>query len=205
MNIRAAFLVLSTVSILVTSTDGMAENIKWVGQAHVSPALYVYKPFKHVAERITAASGGRLELTPYPAGAIVPATKELDGVDKGIIDFALGGYTFWLDKWPAAGLFSQVCGKTSPMQHYMWYTSGGGIELAQKMMTMGKEYNVKLIPGGGLLQMAEPFLHTKKPIRTLSDLRKLKIRAVGDGGTILSRMGVSVVFMGGGQMYPCRM
>ena len=174
------------------------EKIKWVGQAHVPNSLPFFKYFKHVADRITAASNGRLQLSVYAAGAMVPATKEFDGVSKGIIDFGLGGFTFWVDKWPAAALFASVCGHMTPMQKYLWFAEGGGLELLQKMV---KDHNVHFTPGIGLLNPAEIFLQTSSPIKNLADLKKLKIRAIGDGAAILARMGVSIVFMSGGQVY----
>ncbi len=43
-----------------------------------------------ICDNITKMSGGRLVFTPYTGGSIMPATKEMDPVDQGVID---GTYT----------------------------------------------------------------------------------------------------------------
>jgi len=70
--------------------------------------------------------------------------------------------------------------------------------LAQEMV---KDYDVKLFNGGGYMGPPELFIHTDKEIKTLSDLKGLKIRAAGDGGAILSRVGAGVVFMPAGEIF----
>ena len=57
-----------------------------------------------VAEKVNSASEGGFVMKVQPAGAVVPATKEFDGVDRGVVDCAQTSYMYWLDKFPAAGL-----------------------------------------------------------------------------------------------------
>jgi len=79
-----------------------------------------------------------------------------------------------------------------------WFNYGGGAELMNKMI---EGFNVITFPGALSPLPEEVFLHSKVEIRTPDDIRGLKIRASGDGGEILNRMGASVVFLPGGELY----
>jgi TRAP-type mannitol/chloroaromatic compound transport system substrate-binding protein len=54
----------------------------------------------------------------------------------------------------------------------------------------------------GVLQgLPEGWIHTNKPLKGPEDLKGLKMRASGDGGIVLHRMGVGTVFMPLGEIF----
>lgn len=168
---------------------------KWIGETDIGPGDPMFTSAQRMCEAITTASGGRLKLTVEPA---VDAWATFDAVDAGTIDFAFSLPDPWRDKFPAAGLFSTRAGGMSPKAKYLWFISGGGAELAQQMIAA---YDVQLIPGGGYLSTPETFLHSRYPINILDDLVGLKLRAIGDGGEILSIMRAEVVSLPGAEIY----
>jgi len=145
---------------------------------------------------VTLASGGRLVLKPQPAGGIVPATKEFDGIHGGSLDYAQTAFAYWKDKFPAAALFTFTVAGLSPVEQMLYHLQGGGKELAQKMV---QDYNVILVPGW--IGSAEIFLSTTKPLKSVADIKGLKIRTAGDDGVLFSRMGAAVVSMASGEVY----
>jgi TRAP-type mannitol/chloroaromatic compound transport system substrate-binding protein len=54
---------------------------------------------------------------------------------------------------------------------------------------------------GGLHGLPEGWIHLNKPLKGPQDLKGLKMRAAGDGGIVLSRMGVGTVFMPLGEVF----
>jgi len=156
----------------------------------------MYKSFARLSERATLASGGRLVLKPNPSGAIVPASKEFDGVHGGSLDYAMTAFAYWKDKFPAAGLFTFTVNGLSPTEQLLWHLGGGGKELAQEMV---KDYKVILVPGW--IGTQEIFLSTTKPLKSLADIKGLKIRTAGDDGVLFSRMGASVVSLATQEVY----
>ena len=173
-----------------------AAVITWTGQGHGAAASEMYKSMERMSERATTNSGGQFVLKSNPAGAIVPAAKEFDGVNGGSLDYAMTAYTYWKDKFPAAGLFTFTVAGLSPVEQMLWHLQGDGNALSNEMI---KGYNVYLIPG--FIGSAEIFLSTSKPIKSLADIKGLKIRTAGDDGVLFARMGAAVVSLPSGEIY----
>lgn len=149
-------------------------------------------------EAITKASGGRLVVKPFVGGSIVPAYKELDAINEGVLQM---GYTcpmYNLDKWPAAGLISSRPAGLPGEALRSWFNYGGGADLMNEMMV---GYDVMTFPGALSPLPEEVFFHSKVKIDTVEDLQGLKARCMGDGGEILKRMGAATVIIPGGEVY----
>lgn len=149
-----------------------------------------------ICDAVTKSSDGRLVFKSFSGGAIVPAAKEIDAVDIGAIDATFTCTMYNLDKWPAAGLFSARPGGLTPEAASIWFQSYG----IDFINTMVGDYNILALKGI-LPQSPEIFLHSEKKIETVAELKGLKVRTSGDGGEVLTRMGASVVFMPGGEVY----
>ncbi len=150
-----------------------------------------------LVNRIKVASGGRLDITLHPTGAIVPSAQEFDGVDLGTLDFGNTAPSYQMDRWPAAGPFAFIVDGLTGMEYAAWLTVGGGAELAKQMYS---ETNVHLVEGW-LVTPPEAFLQSTKPLQTVDDIKGLKIRTAGDDGELFARMGAAVVFLPGEEIY----
>ncbi|MBA7516776.1 hypothetical protein ES705_08824 [subsurface metagenome] len=151
-----------------------------------------------LCDAVTKASGGQLVFKGFSGGSIVPVTKEIvQGVHKGVIQATWSCPGYAVGTWPTAALFGSRPGQMEPSAMRLWFTEWGGVELLNKTM---EGYNVLVLPA---VQPDPPeiFLQSTVPIESLDDLIGLKMRAMGDCGEILSRMGASVVFMPGGEVY----
>jgi TRAP-type mannitol/chloroaromatic compound transport system substrate-binding protein len=147
--------------------------------------------------RIKVASNGRLDITLHPTGGIVPSAQEFDGVDLGTLDFGNTAPSYQMDRWPAAGPFAFIVGGLTGMEYAAWMTVGGGGDLAREMYA---ETDVHLLDGW-LVTPPEAFLQSTKPLKTVSDIKGLKIRTAGDDGELFARMGAAVVFLPGEEIY----
>lgn len=149
-----------------------------------------------ICNAVTDMSGGRLEFKSFTGGSIVAATKEMDAIDTKAID---GTYTctmYNLDKWPEAGLFSARPGGLTAEAAPVWFEYYG-IDFINQM---AEGYDVIAIPGI-CPQPPEVFALSKVNIETVDDIKGLRMRTSGDGGEIMTRLGASVVFMPGGELY----
>jgi TRAP-type mannitol/chloroaromatic compound transport system substrate-binding protein len=185
--------------LLVSSIAVLAQDkIVWKSSGH-GPATDPSQVYHDkLCEAITLASGGRLEVKAFVGGSVAPATQELNAVSEGVLDMCYTCPMYNLDKWPAAGLISARPGGLPGEALRTWFNYGGGAELMNKMM---EGFNTITFPGALSPLPEEVFLHSKKEIKTVDDIKGLKIRAAGDGGEVLNMMGAAVVFLPGGELY----
>jgi TRAP-type mannitol/chloroaromatic compound transport system substrate-binding protein len=174
------------------------KTITWTGQSCNPPGNPVAVGLQDFAERVKKASGGRFILNAKPAGSVSPATKEWQAINKGVLDFAATGGSYLVPEIPFGSILSQRVGaKLSPLGHMMWFETGGRDLVNKWYKQMG--YNFMNI--GGLHGLPEGWIHLNKPLKGPQDLKGLKMRAAGDGGIVLSRMGVGTVFMPLGEVF----
>lgn len=143
-------------------------------------------------------SGGRFVIEFFPSGAVAPATKEFDALDRGIVEMAQTGMHYNMDKFSCGGLYNIICAGPTPMVYLTWYLQGGGEDLIQEMFA---DYNVM---GLSVLTIgrAEMFGYSNTPLETMADFKGLKFRTAGDWGEILEKkFGASVIFLPGGEVY----
>ena len=131
----------------------------------------------------------------HGGGEIVPATKEHEGVDMGILDYCKQATTWWKDQYKAATLFNYMIAGLRPVEMMIWMITEGNDLLAEMVA------DTNVIPIPGWTGTPEIFLSTKKPLNTLADFKGLKIRSAGDDGTVLSQMGAAVVSVPPGEIY----
>jgi len=188
-----------TVCFVVGSVLTMAaDKIIWKSSGH-GPATDPSQIYHDkLCEAITLASGGRLEVKPFVGGSVVPAYKELDAVNEGVLQMCYTCPMYQLDKWSSAGLISSRPGGLPGEALRTWFNYGGGAELMNKMM---EGYNVLTFPGALSPLPEEVFFHSKVKLETLDDLKGLKARCMGDGGEILARMGAATVIIPGGELF----
>jgi len=195
------FVVLAVAALMlvpVTSSFAAKGKIIWKSSGH-GPASDPSQIFHDkLCHAITKATGGRLTVKPFVGGSIVPAYKEVDAIDQGVLQMGYSAPMYNLDKWPAAGLISSRPGGLPGESLRVWFDYAGGYKLLNKMMG---DYNVMTFPGALAPLPAEVFFHSKVKLESLADIKGLKARCMGDGGDILKRMGAATVIIPGGQIY----
>jgi TRAP-type mannitol/chloroaromatic compound transport system substrate-binding protein len=166
------------------------------------PASDIWQEFAQgYADRVTAMSGGRLEVDLLPAGAVVGAFQVLDAVNDGLIDIAHSVPVYWYGKNKAASLFGTgpVFGGSATTM-LSWFYAGGGEEFYRELIqdVMGLDV-VGLL---GFPMPAQPFGWFKNEVASVDDIRGLKYRTVGLAADLLQSMGMSVAQLPGGEIVP---
>jgi len=104
-----------------------------------------------------------------------------------------------VSKIPAGSLVQTKIGGMNGLQMMEWYFQGGGIELVDRAVAEGGFHVQVLYPF--IPTTAEVWCHSTKPIRSADDIKGLKMRTAGDGGSVLTKMGASVIMLPGGEVY----
>ena len=153
---------------------------------------------ERVAERIAALSGGRLQITVHAAGEVVPAFEVLDAVGGGVAEIGHTASFYWQGKQPAAAYFTTVPFGLTPNEHVAWVDAGGGQALWDELY---KPFGVKPFMGGNTgVCMGGWF---RREIKSLDDVKGLKIRSLGLGGEVYRRLGATPQTTSPGEILTC--
>jgi len=149
-----------------------------------------------LADRITAASGGRIEVELYAAGELVPGRGVFDAVSEGTAELYHAVPAYWGSKSKGILLFgSQPFGLRADEQ-VGWLNHGGGQALYDEMYA---RFNLKpFLCGNSGPQWAGWF---RTEIKSVDDLKGLRYRTTGLASEMCSKLGMAVQAMGGRDMF----
>ena len=149
-----------------------------------------------LADRITALSGGRINVTLYAAGEIVPGPGVFDAVAEGTAELYHAVPAYWGSKSKGILLFgSQPFGLRAEEQ-FGWLAHGGGQALYDEIYG---GFGVKpFLCGNSGPQWAGWF---RSEIASVDDLRGLKFRTTGLASEMAAKLGMAPQAMSGPAMF----
>ena len=151
---------------------------------------------QQLADRITALSGGRIEVKLFAAGEIVPGNGVFDAVSEGTAELYHAVPAYWGSKSRGILLFgSQPFGLRADEQ-VGWLTHGGGQELYDEMY--GRFGLKPFLCGNSGPQWQGWF---RNEIKSVDDLKGLRFRTTGLASEMCARIGMAVQAMGGRDMF----
>jgi TRAP-type mannitol/chloroaromatic compound transport system substrate-binding protein len=158
------------------------------------PALGDNAPY--VAGRVAAMTAGSLVLEVFEPGEVVPPFSITEAVKEAKVE---AGYT-WLGydqgRIPASVLFGAVPFGFEPWEYIAWWYHAGGRELGEELYA---QYRIRPILCGVIGPETAGWF--REPIRSLEDIRGLKIRFAGLGGMVMQALGASVTMLPGGEIF----
>lgn len=144
---------------------------------------------------LATASKGKIEIAVFPVGAIVPFKEVLDAVGNGTLDMALYPEGSWYKKVPVTEIAMGIpfaLKDSDEAKSFMF--KKGFIDLIREGYA---KHNVYTIP----FETYPVGLMTKKPVKTIADLKGMKLRAYGTMADFLGKLGVSTTQIPGGELY----
>ncbi|MFQ5587105.1 MAG: TRAP transporter substrate-binding protein, partial [Thermodesulfobacteriota bacterium] len=148
------------------------------------------------ARWIEEMSEGRLRIQVYGGGELVPPLQAFDAVSQGIVEMGHGASYYWAGKAPATQFFAAVPFGMNAQQMNAWLYSGGGLALWEELYA---PFNLVPFPAGNTgVQMGGWF---NKEIKSIQDIRGLKMRIPGLGGKVIAKAGGSAILSEGGEIY----
>jgi TRAP-type mannitol/chloroaromatic compound transport system substrate-binding protein len=148
------------------------------------------------SKRLEKISQGTLRVKVYPKNVLVPALGVFDACSSGAIDGYHSAAYFYKGKNEAFNLFTGYPFGMSATEMNAWIDFGGGMELWRELYA---KYNLVPFKGGNTdVQMGGWF---KKEIKSLKDLKGLKMRIPGLGGEVFAKLGVRPTLLPPGEIY----
>ncbi len=149
------------------------------------------------ARHVKALSGGKFEVSVHAAGEIMPAFGVVDGVQQGSIEIAHTAPYYFFGKDETFALGCAIPFGLNSRQMTAWMYEGNGLKLMREFYA---KYNIVNFPGGNTgAQMGGWY---RKEIKTLADIKGMKMRIGGFGGKVLERIGGVPQNIPGGDIYP---
>jgi TRAP-type mannitol/chloroaromatic compound transport system substrate-binding protein len=127
---------------------------------------------------------------------MVPAFEVFDAVSQGVAEVGHGAAYYWKGKIPASVFFTAVPFGLTAQEINGWLHFGGGLELWREIYAPAG-----IIPfagGNSGVQMAGWF---NREIRSVDDIRGLKMRIPGLAGEVFAGVGGTAVRIPGGEIY----
>ena len=150
-----------------------------------------------LAKRVAALTGGKFQIQVFAAGEIVPGLQVADAVQNGTVECGHTNSYYYIGKNKAFAFETTVPFGINQRQQNAWMYYGGGKELVGDFL---KDFNIASFPGGNTgAQMGGWF---RKEVKTVADLKGLKIRIAGLGGEVFAKLGAVPQLIAGGDIYP---
>lgn len=157
----------------------------------------IYGGAEVVAEHVKAATDGNFNIQVYAAGEIVGGLEAKNAAADGTVEMAHTTLYYYLGQDPTYGLATAIPFGLNARQQNAWLYQGGGTDLLNEFLaTQG----IIGFPAGNTgAQMGGWF---RKEINTVADLKGLKMRIAGLGGTVMGKLGAVTQQLSGGDIYP---
>jgi len=184
------------VSLLAIGAASAQQSIRtatsWPGGPHMEHFA------KGFADNVALLTAGKVKFETFPAGTIGSPLKVTETVQKKVAPagHSWSGYDWGIDK--TSVLFGGYVGSPGIEAHLHWIYEGGGIDLWKQWRL--EKFNVVALPCGS--HSDEIHMHSRKPVKTLEDLKGLKLRTTGAWLEIAASLGASTVTMAGAEVYP---
>ncbi|WP_404405011.1 TRAP transporter substrate-binding protein [Pelagibacterium halotolerans] len=151
---------------------------------------------QRLADRITAASGGRLSVQVFAAGELVPALQSIDAVIDGTAEMSHGAAYYWQNKSQGLSFFTGVPYGMTSRELAAWVRYLGGQDIWDEIYD---QFGLKGFLSGDTGTQAGGWFRNE--ITGLADIQGLRFRTPGLGGQVWEKMGASVTNLAGGEIF----
>ncbi|MHB0775681.1 TRAP transporter substrate-binding protein [Halomonas sp. WWR20] len=187
----------SAITLGMMASAVQAAEYEWTFQTSETSGEPQFEIKKAWADNVNKMSGGRIEIEILPVNAVVGATETLQAVSAGILQGHMTDPSYFSGQNPAFGMMGNLVGAWGdPVEFLDYMNYAGGEEIYNELV---EPYGVHLIGAAATGLEAFP---SKRPIRTVEDLKGLKVRAPqGMVYNIFEKAGATPVNLPGSEVY----
>jgi len=196
---RFACIAMFMAALMMIVSPALAEEkkVRWkLAMSWTSTLAPLSESGPWLAQMVSDMTNGNFEIKVEGAEKHKAALGILDMVKGGQFEMGHSASYYWKGKDVTTTFFTTAPFDMTANEQYGWYYFGGGLELMQKVYS---KFDVYSFPGGNTgVQMGGWF---RKEIKSLDDLKGLKMRIPGLAGEVFAKLGVNVTNIPPGELY----
>ncbi|HTG98151.1 MAG TPA: C4-dicarboxylate ABC transporter, partial [Burkholderiales bacterium] len=169
----------------INLANAFPNNLTLIGEAPVK-----------LSQKLKRLSADTIDLRVNEPGALVPALQAIQATGQGSVDAAWSNAGFFAGTDSAFNMFAAVPFGPGIPEYLAWIHHGGGLQLSREMF--GK-HGVHNIPCAIIPPEASGWF--RKEIKSLQDLKGLKMRFFGLGARAMNKLGVATQLLAPGDIF----
>ncbi|WP_374662336.1 TRAP transporter substrate-binding protein [Inhella sp.] len=156
----------------------------------------IYGAAEVFAKKVGEMSGGKFQISVHAGGELMPAFGVVDGVQNATVEMAHTAPYYFFGKDETFAIGCAIPFGLNSRQMTAWQYEGNGLKLMREFYA---KYNIIHFPMGNTgAQMGGWY---RKEIKSVADVKGLKMRIGGFSGRVLERMGGVPQNIPGGEIY----
>ena len=173
-------------------------EIKWRLTSSFPKSLdTIFGAAETFAKSVAESTDNKFQIQVFAAGEIVPGLQAADAVTNATVEMCHTASYYYFGKDPTFAFGTAVPFGMNQRMVDAWNYFGGGVDL---MNDFYKKFNIVAFPAGNTgAQMGGWF---RKEIKSVDDLKGLKMRIGGFAGRTMAKLGVVPQQLAGGDIYP---
>ncbi|MDL5034480.1 TRAP transporter substrate-binding protein [Pelomonas sp. APW6] len=172
-------------------------NIRWRLASSFPKSLdTIFGAADVFAKKVSEMTGGKFQVSVHAGGELMPPFGVVDGVQNGTVEMAHTAPYYFFGKDETFALGCAVPFGLNSRQMSAWMVEGNGLKLMREFY---RNYNIINFLGGNTgAQMGGWY---RKEIKSVADIKGMKMRIGGFAGRVLERMGGVPQNIPGGEIY----
>lgn len=189
---------LAAAAVAAPAVAQSSPEIKWRLTSSFPKSLdTIFGGAENISKQVAELTDNKFQIQVFAAGEIVPGLQALDAVSNNTVEMCHTCSYYYVGKDKTFGFGTSVPFGMNARQQNAWIYYGGGQKLLDDFYA---NYNVVSFAGGNTgTQMGGWW---RKEVKTVADLKGVKMRIAGLGGTVFAELGVVPQQIAGGDIYP---
>ncbi len=172
-------------------------NIRWRLASSFPKSLdTIFGAADVFAKKVGEMTGGKFQISTHAGGELMPAFGVVDAVKEGTVEMAHTAPYYFHGKDETFAIGCAIPFGLNSRQMTAWMLEGNGLKLMREFY---KQYNIINFLGGNTgAQMGGWY---RKEVKSVADIKGMKMRIGGFAGRVLERMGGVPQNIPGGEIY----
>ncbi|MBN8474140.1 TRAP transporter substrate-binding protein [Sulfuritalea sp.] len=179
------------------AVHAQSPTIRWRLASSFPKALdTIYGAAEVFSKSVSESTGGKFTISVHAGGELMPPFGVVDGVQQGTVECAHTAPYYFFGKDETFAIDCAIPFGLNSRQMTAWMYEGNGMKLLREFYA---GYNIVNFPMGNTgAQMGGWY---RKPIKSVADIKGLKMRIGGFGGKVLAAIGGVPQNIPGGEIY----